>query len=63
MKLMMGVRREKKDIYEAIVYEEGPLKTLLKAVKSATDGSGFDRSFITDVFLTFCLSKNPVNPG
>lgn len=45
--VMMGVRREKKDIYEALVYEEGPLKTLFKAVKSATDGSGFDRSFIT----------------
>ena len=47
--LMMGVRREKKDIYEALVYEEGPLKTLFKAVKSSTDGSGFDRSFITGV--------------
>ncbi|MBC2693944.1 MAG: AAA family ATPase, partial [Desulfobacteraceae bacterium] len=47
--VMMGVRREKKDIYEALVYEEGPLKTLFKAVKSATDGSGFDRSFITGV--------------
>jgi hypothetical protein len=32
--VMMGVRREKKDIYEALVYEEGPLKTLFKAVKS-----------------------------
>ena len=47
--VMMGVRREKKDIYEALVYEEWPLKTLFKAVKSATDGSGFDRSFITGV--------------
>jgi len=47
--VMMGVRREKKDIYEALVYEEGPLMTLFKAVKSATDGSGFDRSFITGV--------------
>ena len=47
--LMMGVRRKKKDIYEALVYEEGPLKTLFKAVKSSTDGSGFDRSFITGV--------------
>ena len=47
--VMMGVRREKKDIYEALVYEEGPLKTLFKAVKSSTDGSGFDRSFITGV--------------
>jgi hypothetical protein len=47
--VMMGVRREKKNIYEALVYEEGPLKTLFKAVKSFTDGSGFDRSFITGV--------------
>jgi len=47
--VMMGVRREKKDIYEALVYEEGPLMTLFKAVKSATDGSGFDWSFITGV--------------
>jgi len=47
--VMMGVRREKKDIYEALVFGEGPLKTLFKAVKSATDGSGFDRSFITGV--------------
>ena len=47
--VMLGVRRKKKDTYEAIVYEEGPLKTLFKAVKSGTDGSGFDRSFITGV--------------
>ncbi|MEA3415054.1 MAG: AAA family ATPase [Thermodesulfobacteriota bacterium] len=47
--VMMGVRREKKDIYEALVYEEGPLKTLFKAVKSFTGGSGLDRSFITGV--------------
>ncbi len=47
--VMMGVRREKNDIYEALVYEEGPLKTLFKAVKSFTDGSGLDRSFITGV--------------
>ena len=46
--VMMGVRRGN-DIYEALVYEEGPLKTLFKAVKAATDGSGFDRSFITGV--------------
>ena len=47
--VMMGVRRKKEDIYEALVYEEGPLKTLFKAVKASTDGSGFDRSFITGV--------------
>ncbi|MCP4346488.1 MAG: AAA family ATPase, partial [Desulfobacterales bacterium] len=47
--VMMGVRREKKDIYEALVYEEGPLKTLFKAVKSSTKESLFDRIFITGV--------------
>ncbi|MCP4110833.1 MAG: AAA family ATPase, partial [Desulfobacteraceae bacterium] len=47
--VMMGVRREKKEIYEALVYEEGPLKTLFKAVKSSTKESLFDRIFITGV--------------
>ncbi|MCP4126445.1 MAG: AAA family ATPase, partial [Gammaproteobacteria bacterium] len=47
--VMMGVRRERNDIYEALVYEEGPLKTLFKAVKSSTSESLFDRIFITGV--------------
>ncbi len=47
--VMMGVRHEKKDIYEALVYEEGPLKTLFKAIKSSTKSSLFDRIFITGV--------------
>ncbi len=47
--IMMGVRHDKKDIYEALVYEEGPLKTLFKAVKSSTKESLFDRIFITGV--------------
>ena len=47
--VMMGVSRRKENIYEALVYEEGPLKTLFKAVKASTDGAGFDRSFITGV--------------
>ncbi len=47
--VMMGIRKKKEDIYEALVYEEGPLKTLFKAVKASTDGSGFDKSFITGV--------------
>ena len=46
--VMMGIRREK-GIYEALVYEEGPLKTLFKAVKSSTKDSVFDRIFITGV--------------
>ncbi len=47
--IMMGVRRESKELYEAMVYEEGPLKTLFKAVKSSTKHSLFDRIFITGV--------------
>ncbi|MEZ4526810.1 MAG: AAA family ATPase [Desulfobacterales bacterium] len=46
--VMMGIRREK-GIYEALVYEEGALKTLFKAVKSSTKDSVFDRIFITGV--------------
>ncbi len=47
--VMMGVRREKEELYEALVYEEGPLKTLFKAVKASTTDSLFDRIFITGV--------------
>ncbi|MDM8516787.1 AAA family ATPase [Desulfobacterales bacterium HSG16] len=47
--VMMGVRRESNDLYEALVYEEGPLKTLFKVVKSSTKESVFDRIFITGV--------------
>jgi hypothetical protein len=46
--VMMGVRREK-EIYGALLYEEGALKTLFKAVKSSTKDSVFDRIFITGV--------------
>ncbi|CAN2041917.1 AAA family ATPase [Candidatus Magnetomoraceae bacterium gMMP-15] len=46
--VMMGVRRGK-EIYEALVYEEGPLKTLFKAIKASTRNSIFDRVFITGV--------------
>jgi hypothetical protein len=47
--VMMGVRKDSKDIYQALVYEEGPLKTLFKAVKASTSHSVFDRIFITGV--------------
>ena len=47
--VMMGVRREKQDIYEGLVYEEGPLRTIFKAVKSSTKESLFDRIFIAGV--------------
>jgi len=46
--MMMGVQRPE-GRYEAIVHEEGPLRTFFKAVKAATSGSMFDRVFITGV--------------
>jgi hypothetical protein len=45
---LMGLRQGKA-IYEALVFEEGPLKTLFKTVKSSTSDSIFDRMFITGV--------------
>ncbi len=47
--VMMGIRRDKQETYEALVYEEGPLRTIFKAVKSSTKESLFDRIFITGV--------------
>ncbi len=47
--VMMGVRRDGREAYEALVYEEGPLRTLFKAIKSATSHSLIDRMFITGV--------------
>ncbi len=47
--VMMGVHRGDQKRYEALVYEEGPLRTLFKAVKSSTSQSLFDRVFITGV--------------
>lgn len=47
--IMMGVRRDKHDTYEALVYEEGPLRTIFKAIKASTGHSAFDRIFITGV--------------
>ncbi|MCP4756310.1 MAG: AAA family ATPase, partial [Proteobacteria bacterium] len=47
--VMMGVRKDRKGVYETLVYEEGPLKTLFKVVKSSTSESIFDRIFITGV--------------
>ncbi len=45
---MMGVRQGKA-VYEALVFEEGPLKTLFKIIKSSTKDSMFNRIFITGV--------------
>jgi hypothetical protein len=47
--VMMGVQRSSEGRYEALVHEEGPLRTFFKAIKSATSGSMFDRVFITGV--------------
>jgi hypothetical protein len=46
--VMMGVRK-KENIYEALVHEEGPLKTFFKSLKSLTNESLFERIFITGV--------------
>ncbi|MDM8515000.1 AAA family ATPase [Desulfobacterales bacterium HSG16] len=46
--VMMG-SHDKKAVYKALVFEEGPLKTFFKTIKSFTDGSGIDRIFITGV--------------
>jgi hypothetical protein len=46
--VMMGVQSTGKR-YEALVHDEGPLRTFFKAVKSSTSGSMFDRVFITGV--------------
>jgi len=46
--VMMGIQSTEKR-YEAIVHDEGPLRTFFKAVKASTSGSMFDRVFITGV--------------
>ncbi|MCP4109803.1 MAG: AAA family ATPase [Desulfobacteraceae bacterium] len=46
--VMMG-REIGEDRYKALVHGEGCLKALFKAVKSATEGEGLDRTFITGV--------------
>lgn len=47
--VMMGVQRSSEGRYEALVHEEGPLRTFFKAIKSSTSGSMFDRVFVTGV--------------
>ncbi len=44
--LMTG---RKQDYYEALLYGEGLLKTVFKAVKAAAGGQGLDRAFITGI--------------
>ena len=47
--VMMGVQQSNQRRYEALVFEEGPLRTLFKVIKSSTRHSLFDRMFITGV--------------
>jgi len=46
--VMMEIQKDK-ERYNALVHDEGILRTLFKAIKSATSGSMFDRVFITGV--------------
>ncbi|MBL0699320.1 MAG: AAA family ATPase [Desulfosarcina sp.] len=46
--VMMGAQ-SKESRYNAIVHDEGPLRTLFKMVKSSTSSTMFDRVFITGV--------------
>jgi len=46
--VMMGTQNNK-NRYEALVHDEGPLRTFFKVVKSSTSNSLFDRIFITGV--------------
>jgi hypothetical protein len=47
--VMMGHHSDSRQRYENLLYGEGALKTVFKAVKSATKGLGLGRAFITGV--------------
>lgn len=47
--LMMGSRPTDLERYTALLYGEGSLKTVFKAIKAASAGEGVDRVFITGV--------------
>ncbi|GAB6058272.1 AAA family ATPase [Desulfonatronum parangueonense] len=47
--VMMSAQRDANRRYEALVFEEGPLRTLFKAVKSLAGQGLIDRIFITGV--------------
>ena len=47
--VLMAGRAGSQDRYEALLYGEGLLKTVFKAVKAAAGGMGLDRVFITGV--------------
>jgi len=46
---VMTMAKTRKQRYQALVHDEGPLRTFFKAVKASTSGSMFDRVFITGV--------------
>lgn len=47
--VMMSAQRDSQRRYEALVFEEGPLRTLFKAIKSMAGQGLIDRIFITGV--------------
>ncbi len=47
--VLMGGKGDSKSRYENLIFGEGAMKTVFKAVKSATRGLGLDRAFITGV--------------
>ena len=47
--IMMGSQQISQDRYKALLYGEGSLKAVFKAIKSAGVGRGLDRVFITGV--------------
>ncbi len=47
--IMMLPVYDSRERYEALVHDEGLLRTLFKVVKASTSGTGFDRVFITGV--------------
>jgi len=47
--VMMLPLQDARERYEALVHDEGLLRTLFKVVKASTSGTGFDRVFITGV--------------
>ena len=47
--IMMMPTRDSRDRYEALVHDEGLLRTVFKVIKASTSGTGFDRVFITGV--------------
>jgi len=47
--VLMGGSQRDRERYEELLYGEGSLKTVFKAIKSASSGRGLDRVFITGV--------------